>query len=258
MTTTSRRLGSRSTRPSIRTSPHAMLFDLRSAGRRRTVKAVYLGLALLMFVGFVGFSVGSSGLSGGIVDAITGSSGGGTDTSGEKRVKAAVEKAKQQTVAEPSNPAAWAALAKERLRFAGIGDNFDSAKGDFTAAGRNQLTAASAAWEKHLALNPPKPDENLARQMVQAYLSLSKPDKAASAQEVLTELQPTQQTFQNLAILSYQAGLVRKGDLAAKKAVELAPADERKDLKEQLEQAKTQSLTQQFQDAQPTPTATIG
>ena len=44
-----------------------MLFDLRSAGRRRTVKGVYLGLALLMFVGFVGFSVGSSGLSGGIV-----------------------------------------------------------------------------------------------------------------------------------------------------------------------------------------------
>ena len=27
-----------------------MLFDLRSAGRRRTVKGVYLGLALLMFV----------------------------------------------------------------------------------------------------------------------------------------------------------------------------------------------------------------
>ena len=47
-----------------------MLFDLRSAGRRRTVKIVYLGLALLMFVGFVGFSIGSSGLSGGIVDAI--------------------------------------------------------------------------------------------------------------------------------------------------------------------------------------------
>ena len=46
-----------------------MLFDLRSGARRRTVKVVYLGLALLMFVGFVGFSIGSSGLSGGIVDA---------------------------------------------------------------------------------------------------------------------------------------------------------------------------------------------
>jgi len=66
-----------------------MLFDLRSAGRRRTVKGVYLGLALLMFVGFVGFSVGSSGLSGGIVDAITGSNGGGgTDNSSQERLVA--------------------------------------------------------------------------------------------------------------------------------------------------------------------------
>ena len=64
-----------------------MLFDLRSAGRRRTVKGVYLGLALLMFVGFVGFSVGSSGLSGGIVDAITGSGGGGgSDNSTQERL----------------------------------------------------------------------------------------------------------------------------------------------------------------------------
>ena len=56
-----------------------MLFDLRSGGRRRTVKTVYLGLALLMFVGFVGFGIGSSGLGGGIGDAITGNGtqGGG-------------------------------------------------------------------------------------------------------------------------------------------------------------------------------------
>ena len=54
----------------IRTSPTTpMLFDLRSGGRRRTVKVVYLGLALLMFVGFVGFGIGSSGLGGGIGDA---------------------------------------------------------------------------------------------------------------------------------------------------------------------------------------------
>ena len=72
-----------------------MLFDLRSAGRRRTVKGVYLGLALLMFVGFVGFSVGSSGLSGGIVDAITGSGGGGgsSDNSSQDRLSAGVRTA---------------------------------------------------------------------------------------------------------------------------------------------------------------------
>ena len=76
-----------------------MLFDLRSGARRRTVKVVYLGLALLMFVGFVGFSIGSSGLSGGIVDAITGNgtSGGGDDAAVERlttQVQTADAKAK--------------------------------------------------------------------------------------------------------------------------------------------------------------------
>ena len=47
-----------------------MLFDLRSGARKRTVKIVYLGLALLMFVGFVGFGIGSSGLQGSIGDLI--------------------------------------------------------------------------------------------------------------------------------------------------------------------------------------------
>jgi len=63
-----------------------MLFDLRSGGRRRTVKVVYLGLAVLMFVGFVGFGVGSSGLGGGIGDAITGGGGGGGDDAAVERL----------------------------------------------------------------------------------------------------------------------------------------------------------------------------
>ena len=67
--------------------------------------------------------------------------------------------------------------------------------------------------------------------MAQAWLSLEKPDKAVAAQEALTETDPSQGTFQNLAILAYQAGQLRKGDLAAAKAVELAPKDEQKELK---------------------------
>ena len=43
-----------------------MLFDLRSRGRRRTVQAVYLGLALLMGGGLVLFGVGAGNGNGGI------------------------------------------------------------------------------------------------------------------------------------------------------------------------------------------------
>ena len=94
--------------------------------------------------------------------------------------------------------------------------------------------------------------------MQQAFLALNQPDKAVTAQEMLTEIDPTQQTFQNLALLAYQAGQLRKGDLAAGKAVDLAPKDEQKELKEQLEQAKSQAALQQIQESQPSPTPTVG
>src|SRR5919112_534779 len=195
-----------------------MLFDLRSAGRRRTVKLVYLGLALLMFVGFVGFSIGSSGLSGGIVDAITGNSGGGNGADvATKRLQTRIDNAARQTRNSPSEPAAWAALARARLQIASVGDNFDPATSNYTAAGKRQLAAAGQAWDKYTALNPKKPDEGLARQMIQAFLSLNQAANAVSAQEIVTEVDGTQQTFTNLALLAYQAGQTRKGDLAANK-----------------------------------------
>jgi hypothetical protein len=236
-----------------------MLFDLRSAGRRRTVKAVYLGLALLMFVGFVGFSIGSSGLSGGIVDAITGNgSSGGGDDAATKRLETEIQTANAKTKSSPSNATAWADLARARLRFAAVGDNFDPAQSTYTADGQRQLTAAGTAWDKYVGLNPPKPDEGLARQMIQAYLALNKPDKAVSAQEIVTQAEPTQQTFTNLAVYAYQANQTRKGDLAAGKAVDLAPKSDKKGLKKQLDQLKSQAQVQQLQQSQPTPTATIG
>src|ERR1700741_848352 len=108
-----------------------MLLDPRSPGRRRTVKVVYLGLALLMFVGFVGFSIGSSGLSGGIVDAITGNGkqGGGDDAAVE-RLTTQVRAADAKTKSAPTDPAAWSALALARVRLAQVGDNLDPATGN--------------------------------------------------------------------------------------------------------------------------------
>jgi tetratricopeptide (TPR) repeat protein len=229
-----------------------MLFDLRSGARRRTVKVVYLGLALLMFVGFVGFGIGSSGLAGGIGDAITGNgSSGGGDKAVVERLTNNVNSADAKVKATPTDAAAWAALAQARLRLANVGDNLDPATGAYTAAGNRQLAAAGTAWDKYLALKPTTPDERLARQMANAYLSTGNANKAVTAQEVVTQVDPTQQTFSNLAIFAYQAGQTRKGDLAATKAVDLAPKDEQKDLKTQLDSAKTQALTQQLQQAVP-------
>ena len=235
-----------------------MLFDLRSGGRRRTVKAVYLSLAVLMFVGFVGFGIGSSGLSGSIGDLIRDSGPSGDANDPSERLNQQIASADRRTKANPSDESAWAALALARVRLAQVGDNFDSAASDYTDAGRRQLNSAAAAWDKYVALEPAKPDERVVRQMQQAFMALNQPTKAVAAQEMLTEIDPTQQTFQNLALLAYQAGQLRKGDLAAGKAVDLAPKDEQKELKEQLEQAKSQAALQQIQETQPSPTPTIG
>jgi len=235
-----------------------MLFDLRSGGRRRTVKAVYLSLAVLMFVGFVGFGIGSSGLSGSIGDLIRDSGPSGDPNDPTSRLNQQIASADRRTKANPSDEAAWAALALARVRIAAVGDNFDPEANDYTADGRRQLAAASTAWDKYVALEPAKPDERVIRQMQQAFVALEQPAKAVAAQEMLTEIDPTQQTFQNLALIAYQAGQLRKGDLAAGKAVELAPKDEQKELKEQLEQAKSQAALQQIQESQPSPTPTVG
>lgn len=229
-----------------------MLFDLRGAGRRRTVKFVYLGLALIMFVGFVGFSIGSSGISGGIIDAITQGGGGGSDSS-TNRFQQQVQRAQRQTRVNPKEPAAWAALAQARVRLAGVGDNFDAGSNNYTASGKRELAAASTAWDRYLALNPKNPDDRLARQMLQAFVALNKPAEAVSAQEIVTQSNPTSSTFAQLAVYAYQAGQTRKGDLASGKAVDLAPKAERKNLKSQLDQAKSQAASQAAQSSSTPP-----
>jgi hypothetical protein len=212
-----------------------MLFDLRGAGRRRTVKVVYITLAFLMGGGLVLFGIGGD-VSGGLVDAITERGGGGDDGSDRFRKQEAA--ALKRTQANPQDAPAWAALARARFQLAGIGENFDPAKGTFTKGGTAKLTAAGEAWERYLALEPKKPDDRVASLMVQAFGALNEPAKAAEAQEVITEARPTASTFTQLAVFAYQAGQTRKGDLAKDKALELTEPDMREALKGQLEQAK--------------------
>jgi len=216
-----------------------MLFDLRGAGRRRTVKVVYITLAFLMGGGLVLFGIGGD-VSGGLVDAIT-ERGGGDD--GSDRFRKQETAALKRTEANPQDAAAWAALARARFQIAGIGENFDPEKATFTKTGRAKLVAAEEAWDSYLALDPPKPDDRVASLMVQAFGALNKPDKAAQAQEVITDARPTASTFTQLAIFAYQAGQTRKGDLAKDKALELTDPDMREALKGQLETAKS-SATQ--------------
>src|ERR671932_1782972 len=237
-----------------------MLFDLRGRGRRRTVKIVYITLAVLMGGGLVLFGIGGGGaISGGLVDAITSRTGGDTGTG---RFEARERQALQAAHAHPKDAAAWAELARARVQTAGVGDNFDPNTNSYTPSGKAKLAAAADAWDKYLALDPKHPDDRVAGLMVRAFdqTGLNRPADAVKAQEIITEARPKATTFATLAIYAYQAGQTRKGDLASQKAPELADSSDRNALKAQLDQAKQQAAVSAVQQggaggATPAPTA---
>ncbi|CAA9479922.1 MAG: hypothetical protein AVDCRST_MAG38-1947 [uncultured Solirubrobacteraceae bacterium] len=213
-----------------------MLFDLRSPGRRNVIKVVYVTLALLMGGGLVLFGIGGE-VSGGVVDAITGSSGG--DDGGD-RFREREEQALAATKADPRDAAAWGELARARFQLASVGENFDSQTNAFTTAGKAKLQQATAAWEQHVEVAR-TPDDRLAATMAQAYVELGEPAKAAEAQEIITEARPKAGAFAQLAVYAYAAGQTRRGDLARDRALELTDRDQRDDLRTQLEQARAQA-----------------
>jgi hypothetical protein len=213
-----------------------VLFDLRSPGRRRIIKTVYVSLALLMGGGLVLFGIGGE-VSGGIVDAITGSANRGDD--GADRFRANEEQALAATREDPRDAAAWAELARARFQLASVGENFDPSTNAFTDSGEAKLRQATDAWERHLQLAD-EPDDRLAATMAQAYLELEEPAEAARAQEIITEARPQAGAFAQLAVYAYAAGQTRRGDLARDRALELTDRDQRSVLRQQLEAARAQ------------------
>ena len=215
-----------------------MLFDLRGRGRRRTVQVIYVGLALLMGGGLVFFGIGG-GTNGGLLDAIKGGSNG----SGGNVLKDDETKALKVVALTPSSPAAWAALT--RARFALAGQQRDKNTGAYSKEGLTKLAQTETAWKKYLSLNPPKPDVDLATLMVQALgpNGLNNLTEAVQAQQIVVDAvdvkDPSAYTaFTQLALLAYAAGNTRTGDLAAQRAVELAPKDQRADLQKRFKEAK--------------------
>jgi tetratricopeptide (TPR) repeat protein len=231
-----------------------MLFDLRGSGRRRVVKIVYLTLAFLMGGGLILFGIGGGGaLPGGLVDAITegGGDGGNVSERAQEQEQAATARAR----ANPTDAAAWAAVARARFNLANSGDNVDTNTGNFTDAGAAQLRAAARAWEEHLELAGDNPDSRVASLMVQAYAALGELDKATRAQEIIAEDRNSAGAYATLATLAYQAGQIRKGDLATDRALDLTEPDMRESLRGQLETAKQQAAPAETPTPTPTPDA---
>jgi predicted Zn-dependent protease len=213
-----------------------MLFDLRSRGRRRTVQAVYLGLAVLMGGGLVLFGVGAGNGLGGLLNAFTGSG----SNSAQKQVISQQEKdALKATQLRPTDPQAWALLVQARWTSAGQGNNYNSSTGTFTTDGKKELSLATQAWQRYLQRTK-TPDPTVTILAAKAYSQLGNFSSAANAWELEAAASPTEpKPYECLAAAAYAASEARKGDLASAKAVSLLPKLARTQTQTLLKQAKT-------------------
>jgi len=230
-----------------------MLFDLRGRGRQRTVKIIYVFLAVLMGGGLIFFGIGGN-TNGGLFDAFNGSSGGGGN--GQDRIEKQIAAAQKTLRTNPADSAARIRLVRAYAQLATLGDNrYNSATGQYTDKGKAELRKAVTAWNAYRDRNPKATDEGArtASIMVGAFSSLGDYTGATQAQEVVAQSRKSSGAYATLAQLAYQAGLTPLGDRASKKAVQLEDPDLRKSLRTQLEQLKAQAAG--AASATPTPTA---
>ncbi|HWG07831.1 MAG TPA: hypothetical protein VN672_02370 [Solirubrobacteraceae bacterium] len=213
-----------------------MLFDLRGGHRRRAVKVVYIGLALLIGGGLILFGVGAGTGGGGLLNAATENEG-----SGGTSFKSQIEKYEKQTKRQPSNVAAWEKLTAAQLHEAGGEGYVNPQTGAPTDKGRELFAQASRSWERYLALNPPKPSLELAKLMLRVYGAegLNQPAAAVQVLQLVVAAEPKNASYYAaLAEYAYKAKNTRVGDLAMAKAVALAPPTERDRVKKELESVK--------------------
>jgi len=223
-----------------------MLFDLRSPGRRRVVKTVYVFLALLIGVGLVGFGVGTGGSFGGIFNAA--SSGGGS-ASGQVLLENSLKKAQKRARAHPNSAAAWLAVGQAAYQIATLPTNYNASVG-YGPAGHAALDTVKQAWNNYMGTAPSQPNNIFAEEVAAAFASppsgIGDYTTAESAQAVVTENDPNSDPkkysqYEYLAYYAYLAKDLTGGNLASARALALAPKAQVKQLRTTLLAIKAQA-----------------
>jgi hypothetical protein len=218
-----------------------MLFDLKGR-RRRVVQVTYIGLAVVMAAGAIGFGIG--GASGGLLDAFK---GGGGSSNGNATLQKQIDAAQKRLAVNPQDQAALTQIVRGNYQLAGL--NVDTNTGTYNADGKKFLQKAATAWERYLNTNPAKPDAILANFMFQAYsqVGLNQPAKAEKAAEIVAEKQNSSNAYIQVVQYAALAGDTRTANLAGQKALALAPKGQRSNVAKAVKQAKAAGTTAQTQ-----------
>jgi hypothetical protein len=215
-----------------------MLFDLRGR-RRRAVQATYLTLAVLMGGGLVFFGIGGD-VSGGLLDAFKG--GGGS--SGNEAIEKSIDRNKKKAAA--GSEVALKELVRDYYSLAT--SQTSSGSTGFPDSAKDELRNAGRYWNRYLK-STEKPDPSLARVAVQVFdiAALNKPKEAAKAANLIAQSENSPSAYLVLVQYAALAGDKRTADLAAIKAVDLAPKGQKKQVKLQAEQLKKAAAQAQAQ-----------
>jgi hypothetical protein len=210
-----------------------MLFDLRGR-RRRAVQATYLTLAVLMGGGLVLFGIGGD-VSGGLFDAFSDRSGSG---SASEDLEERIDQREERLSSNPQNEAILKALIRDYHALASA--QIPTGAVEYPEEARDELSQASIYWQRYLEVEDGEPDAGLARLALTLYEqgALNQPEEAANAMRIVAEAGNNSDLYLGLVARAAAAGDERTADLAAQKAVELAPKKEKKQVKKQAEALK--------------------
>jgi hypothetical protein len=210
-----------------------MLFDLRGR-RRRAVQATYLMLALLMGGGLVLFGIGGD-VSGGLVDAFKGGGGG---SSADSALQDRVDRQEERLATNPQNEAVLQNLIRDYYSLA-TGQRESGAVG-FPEDAKDELRKAGAYWQRYVETVDGEPNADSARYALQVYdvSALNRPKEAQKAAAIIAQDANDVASYLRLVSYAALAGDTRTADLAAEKAVDLAPKAQRKQVQKQAEALK--------------------
>jgi hypothetical protein len=209
-----------------------MLFDLRGR-RRRAVQATYLTLALLMGGGLVFFGIGGD-VSGGLFDAFSDRSGGSSSEQLEERI----DRQEERLESNPRSERVLKSLVREYHALAGA--QLPSGSVEYPDDAKDELRQAGEYWQRYLEVEDKEPDASLARLALTLYDqgALAEPKQAARAMLIVAEDANDYQSYLALVQRAAAADDPRTADLAAQKAVDLAPKRLKKQVRQQAKALK--------------------
>jgi hypothetical protein len=215
-----------------------MLFDLRGR-RRRAVQVTYLMLALLLGGGLVLFGIGGE-VSGGLLNAFEGGGGGSVDSALQGRVDKQEERLKQN----PRDERVLQNLVRDYYSLATT--QRESGTVGFPEDAKDELRKAGAYWKRYANVaDRPNPDTAGFALQVYEEGALNQPKEAQRAAAIIAERSNDAVSYLRLVDIATRAGDTRTADLAAQKAVDLAPKSQKKAIKQQAEMLKKPPEAQQ-------------